>query len=176
MENELEKEESVDVLDKLKEETENVICDILEDGIKMDNIDFLYKVIDIKKDIAEIEKEEQEMMYGNYGNYDNYDEYDRSYNGGRRRDSRGRYMEGNSYGRREYDTKYRGHDMLDEMNYSYGAYSDNNEYGNYGETSTKELKKMLDCNIALIEHLKKNAKSQEEIEIIDRKVQEMSRL
>ena len=176
MENELEKEESVDVLDKLKEETESVICDILEDGIKMDNIDFLYKVIDVKKDIAEIEKEEQEMMYGNYGNYDNYDEYDRSYNGGRRRDSRGRYMEGNSYGRREYDTKYRGHDMLDEMNYSYGAYSDNNEYGNYGETSTKELKKMLDCNIALIEHLKKNAKSQEEIEIIDRKVQEMSRL
>lgn len=176
MENELEKEESVDVLDKLKEETENVICDILEDGIKMDNIDFLYKVIDVKKDIAEIEKEEQEMMYGNYGNYDNYGEYDRSYNGGRRRDSRGRYMEGNSYGRRGYDTKYRGHDMLDEMNYSYGAYSDNNEYGNYGETSTKELKKMLDCNIALIEHLKKNAKSQEEIEIIDRKVQEMSRL
>ena len=173
MENELEKEESVDVLDKLKEETENVICDILEDGIKMDNIDFLYKVIDVKKDIAEIEKEEQEMMYGNY---DNYGEYDRSYNGGRRRDSRGRYMEGNSYGRRGYDTKYRGHDMLDEMNYSYGAYSDNNEYGNYGETSTKELKKMLDCNIALIEHLKKNAKSQEEIEIIDRKVQEMSRL
>lgn len=173
MENELEKEESVDVLDKLKEETENVICDILEDGIKIDNIDFLYKVIDVKKDIAEIEKEEQEMMYGNY---DNYGEYDRSYNGGRRRDSRGRYMEGNSYGRRGYDTKYRGHDMLDEMNYSYGAYSDNNEYGNYGETSTKELKKMLDCNIALIEHLKKNAKSQEEIEIIDRKVQEMSRL
>ena len=176
MENELEKEESVDVLDKLKEETENVMCDILEDGIKMDNIDFLYKVIDVKKDIAEIEKEEQEMMYGNYDNYDNYGEYDRSYNGGRRRDSRGRYMEGNSYGRRGYDTKYRGHDMLDEMNYSYGAYSDNNEYGNYGETSTKELKKMLDCNIALIEHLKKNAKSQEEIEIIDRKVQEMSRL
>lgn len=173
MENELEKEESVDVLDKLKEETENVICDILEDGIKIDNIDFLYKVIDVKKDIAEIEKEEQEMMYGNY---DNYSEYDRSYNGGRRRDSLGRYMEGNSYGRRGYDTKYRGHDMLDEMNYSYGAYSDNNEYGNYGETSTKELKKMLDCNIALIEHLKKNAKSQEEIEIIDRKVQEMSRL
>ena len=111
-----------------------------------------------------------------YENYGEYGEYDRSYGGGRRRDSRGRYMEGNSYGRRGYDTKYSGHDMLDEMNYSYGAYSDNNEYGNYGETSTKELKKMLDCNIALIEHLKKNAKSQEEIEIIDRKVQEMSRL
>ena len=64
--------------------------------MQTNNIDFLYKMIDVKKDIAEIEKEEQEMMYSNYGNYDNYGEYDRSYGGGRRRDSRGRYMEGGS--------------------------------------------------------------------------------
>ena len=164
-----------DVIEKVTEEVDKSIKRIMEQGVQTNNIDFLYKMIDVKKDIAEIEKEEQEMMYGNYANYGEYNESG-NYNGGRRRDSRGRYMEGNSYGRRGYDTKYRGHDMLDEMNYSYGAYSDNNEYGNYGETSTKELKKMLDCNIALIEHLKKNAKSQEEIEIIDRKVQEMSRL
>ena len=176
MEEEKKQTEEKNVLDKVTEEVDKSIKRIMEQGVQTNNIDFLYKMIDVKKDIAEIEKEEQEMMYSNYGNYDNYGEYDRSYGGGRRRDSRGRYMEGDSYGRRGYDTKYRGHDMLDEMNYSYGAYSDNNEYGNYGETSTKELKKMLDCNIALIEHLKKNAKSQEEIEIIDRKVQEMSRL
>ena len=175
MKEETEKKET-SVIVKVTEEVDKSIKRIMEQGVQTNNIDFLYKMIDVKKDIAEIEKEEQEMMYGNYGNYDNYGEYDRSYGGGRRRDSRGRYMESGSYGRRGYDTKYRGHDMLDEMNYSYGAYSDNNEYGNYGETSTKELKKMLDCNIALIEHLKKNAKSQEEIEIIDRKVQEMSRL
>ena len=176
MEQEAEKKETK-VLDKLKEETDKSMKRVLEQGVQTNNVDFLYKMIDIKKDIAEIEKEEQEMMYGNYER-DSYGEYSEggNYSGGRRRDSRGRYMEGGSYGRRGYDTKYRGHDMLDEMNYSYGAYSDNNEYGNYGETSTKELKKMLDCNIALIEHLKKNAKSQEEIEIIDRKVQEMSRL
>ena len=176
MEQETEKKETK-ILDKLKEETDKSMKRVLEQGVQTNNVDFLYKMIDIKKDIAEIEKEEQEMMYGNYGrsSYGEYSEGD-NYSGGRRRDSRGRYMEGGSYGRRGYDTKYRGHDMLDEMNYSYGAYSDNNEYGNYGETSTKELKKMLDCNIALIEHLKKNAKSQEEIEIIDRKVQEMSRL
>ena len=176
MEQETEKKETK-ILDKLKEETDKSMKRVLEQGVQTNNVDFLYKMIDIKKDIAEIEKEEQEMMYGNYER-DSYGEYSEggNYSGGRRRDSRGRYMEGGSYGRRGYDTKYRGHDMLDEMNYSYGAYSDNNEYGNYGETSTKELKKMLDCNIALIEHLKKNAKSQEEIEIIDRKVQEMSRL
>ena len=176
------------IIDKLKEETEKLICNILEQGINENNLDYLYKVVDIHKDISNEEywkQKEENEMYGNYGR-DSYGEYNEGgsygrdeemmYSGGRRRDSRGRYMEGGSYGRRGYDTKYRGHDMLDEMNYSYGAYSDNNEYGNYGETSTKELKKMLDCNIALIEHLKNNAKSQEEIEIIDRKVQEMSRL
>lgn len=169
-----EEKKEKNVIEKVTEEVDKSIKRIMEQGVQTNNIDFLYKMIDVKKDIAEIEKEEQEMMYSNYDNYGRYD--DMNYEGGRRRDSRGRYMESGSYGRRGYDTKYRGHDMLDEMNYSYGAYSDNNEYGNYGETSTKELKKMLDCNIALIEHLKKNAKSQEEIEIIDRKVQEMSRL
>lgn len=177
MEEEKKQEQSMD--EKLCEKVDEKINTILEQGIQAGNVDMLSKMVDIKKDVAKMKKEEKEMRYmmgsyndgrgGNYGEYDNY-------SGGRRRDSRGRYMEGESYGRRGYDTKYRGHDMLDEMNYSYGAYSDNNEYGNYGETSTKELKKMLDCNIALIEHLKKNAKSQEEIEIIDRKVQEMSRL
>ena len=177
MEEEEKQEQSMD--EKLCENVDEKINTILEQGIQAGNVDMLSKMVDIKKDVAKMKKEEKDMRYmmgsyndgrgGNYGEYDNY-------SGGRRRDSRGRYMEGESYGRRGYDTKYRGHDMLDEMNYSYGAYSDNNEYGNYGETSTKELKKMLDCNIALIEHLKKNAKSQEEIEIIDRKVQEMSRL
>ena len=156
-----------DVLIKTKSEVERIIKQITENGLQTANVELLYKLIDIHKDI-ENEKywkeKEENIMYRDYDNY----------SGGRSRDSRGRYMD--SYGRRGYDTKYRGHDMLDEMNYSYGAYSDNNEYGNYGETSTKELGKMLDCNIALIEHLKKNAKSQEEIEIIDRKVQEMSRL
>ena len=113
------------------------------------------------------------MRYGNYGR-GSYGEYGEDSYGRRSRDSRGRYTEG-SYGRRGYDSKYRGHDMLDEMSYSYGAYSEGNEYGDYG-ASTNELEKMLDCNVALIEHLKKNAKSQEEMQIIDRKVQEMSRI
>lgn len=171
--------EEKDIKTQLKEKVEELMSSILKEGIQQNNIEFLEKIVDIHKDISNEEywKEKINMRYRNSGSYSdgNYGEYSEgSYAGGRRRDSRGRYMD--SYGRRGYDTKYRGHDMLDEMNYSYGAYSDNNEYGNYGETSTKELEKMLDCNIALIEHLKKNAKSQEEIEIIDRKVQEMSRL
>ena len=37
MDDTLGKDKSVEILDKLKEETENIICDILEEGIKMSN-------------------------------------------------------------------------------------------------------------------------------------------
>ena len=47
MDDTLGKDKSVEMLDKLKEETESIICDILEEGIKMDNIELLDKVVDI---------------------------------------------------------------------------------------------------------------------------------
>ena len=133
MKEETEKKET-SVIDKVTEEVDKSIKRIMEQGVQTNNIDFLYKMIDVKKDIAEIEKEEQEMMYSNYGNYDNYGEYDRSYGGGRRRDSRGRYMEGGSYGRRGVKGtgrgRYRGEEMMDEMAYHYGNYNEGSEqYG-----------------------------------------------
>ena len=73
------------ILEKLKEETDKSMKRVLEQGVQTNNVDFLYKMIDIKKDIAEIEKEEQEMMYSNYGNYGR--DSDMMYSGGRRRDS-----------------------------------------------------------------------------------------
>ena len=180
MENELEKEESIDVLDKLKEETENVICDILEDGIKMDNIDFLYKVIDVKKDIAEIEKEEQKMMYGNYGNYDNYGEYDRSYGGGRRRDSRGRYMESGSYGRRGVPGtgrgRYRGEEMMDEMAYHYGNYNEGRERYGADEETMRSFKYMLKSFKDYYKHLKDEASSQQEVQMLEDVAREISEM
>ena len=129
-----EDKKELDLIPKAKEEVEKLIKQITESGLQVANVELLYKLIDIHKDINNEEyweKKEENMMYRDYDNY----------SGGRSRDSRGRYMD--SYGKRGYDTKYRGHDMLDEMNYSYGAYSDNNEYGNYGETSTKELEGSL---------------------------------
>ena len=53
------------VNDKVTEEVDKSIKRIMAQGVQTNNVDFLYKMIDIKKDIAEIEKEEQEMMYGN---------------------------------------------------------------------------------------------------------------
>lgn len=178
MEQETEKKETK-VLDKLKEETDKSMKRVLEQGVQTNNVDFLYKMIDIKKDIAEIEKEEQEMMYGNYGRYD-----DMSYSGGRRRDSRGRYMEGGSYGRRGVPGsgrgRYRGEEAIDEMYMNYQDYNEaNNEYGrgNYGaEGGMKESAEGIMENIYEIVEELKDTGSPEVMQVIkkySKKISEM---
>ena len=179
MEQETEKKETK-ILDKLKEETDKSMKRVLEQGVQTNNVDFLYKMIDIKKDIAEIEKEEQEMMYGNYGNYDNYGEYDRSYGGGRRRDSKGRYMEGGSYGRRGVPGsgrgRYRGEEMMDEMMYHYGNYNEGREQYGADEETMKSFKYMLKSFKDYYKHLKEEASSKQEVkmlEVVAREISEM---
>lgn len=179
------RKESKTTIECVKEESEKIIDDILEDGIKKENIDFLYKIIDIHKDVAneeywKVKKEDMKMRYntGSYGNYgrDEYNDYGR----GRRRDSRGRYMEGS----RQYEgrgRRYRGHDMIDEMSDHYGNYSESRESsnrGNYGakEDTMKSLEYMLESMVDFVEMLKEEAGSQEEMELIrhyTKKISEM---
>lgn len=179
MEQETEKKETK-VLEKLKEETDKSMKRVLEQGVQTNNVDFLYKMIDIKKDIAEIEKEEQEMMYSNYGNYDNYGEYDRSYGGGRRRDSRGRYMEGGSYGRRGVPGsgrgRYRGEEMMDEMAYHYGNYNEGREQYGADEETMKSFKYMLKSFKDYYKHLKEEASSQQEVKMLEDVAREISEM
>lgn len=98
-------------------------------------------------------------MYGNYGNYD----YGREDYGRRMRDNRGRYM-----GRNQ--RRYRGEDMIDDMRENYMTYAESSESGrgNYGHESTtmKSLEYMLDSVVNFVEMLKDEAKSPEEIELI----------
>ena len=172
-----EEKKETKVLDKLKEETDKSMKRVLEQGVQTNNIDFLYKMIDVKKDIAEIEKEEQEMMYSNYGNYGNYGEYDRSYSGGRRRDSRGRYMESGSYGRRGVKGtgrgRYRGEEMMDEMAYHYGNYNEGREQYGADEETMKSFKYMLKSFKDYYKHLKEEASSQQEIQMLEETAREM---
>ena len=157
----MEEQKQENFIKKLKEEIDKNIKEISNIGI-----DFLSKVVDIKKDIVEIEKEEN-MRYRTMGNYGEYDEYsDGSY--GRRGvkgTGRGRYRGGRGSGR------YRGQEMLDEMQYSYGEYSDNREQyndGNYGAKgdTMKSLEYMLESVVEFMEMLKQDATSQEEVELI----------
>lgn len=178
MEQETEKKETK-VLDKLKEETDKSMKRVLEQGVQTNNVDFLYKMIDIKKDIAEIEKEEQEMMYSNYGNYgrDSYGEYEGNYSGGRRRDSRGRYMEGGSYGRRGVPGtgrgRYRGEEMMDEMAYHYGNYNEGREKYGADEETLKSFEYMLKSFKDYYKHLKQEASSPQEVKMLEQTAEEM---
>ena len=180
MEQETEKKETK-VLDKLKEETDKSMKRVLEQGVQTNNVDFLYKMIDIKKDIAEIEKEEQEMMYGNYGR-GSYGEYSEggNYSGGRRRDSRGRYMESGSYGRRGVPGtgrgRYRGEEMMDEMAYHYGNYNEGREQYGADEETMKSFKYMLKSFKDYYKHLKEEASSQQEVKMLEDVAREISEM
>ena len=125
---EAKEKEHKNIHQRTKEETEKIINAILEDGVRSDNVDYLYKVIDIHKDIANEEywKEKEDNMryrnsgrgmYGNYDMMDNYGrrDYDDSY-GRRHRDSRGRFME------RGRDRKYRGEEPMEDMYENYHMY------------------------------------------------------
>lgn len=178
--------EEKDLSKKVTEETEKLICDILESGIHMENIDFLDKLIDIHKDIAnedywKTKKEDIEMRYKAYGR-NQYGEHDSMGNyglegnyGRRRRDSRGRYME------RGRDTKYQGEETLSEMYRNYQGYHEGREEygrGNYGakEDAMESLDYMLQSVVEFIQMLEQDATSQEEVNLIKKYTRQISEM
>ena len=164
-----------DVLIKTKSEVERIIKQITESGLQIANVELLYKLIDIHKDIENEkywkEKEEENMYRGR--------DYfmDDSYNGGRSRDSRGRYMDG-SYGRRGVPGtgrgRYRGYDMIEEMGEHYGDYSEGRDnYGNDRETE-KSFDKMLQSLEDFTYLIMQEADSQDKIEKVRRTARKIS--
>ena len=182
MEEEKKQEKSID--EKLCEKVDEKIKIILDQGIQTGNIDMLSKMVDIKKDVAEMKKEEKEMRYmmGSYndGRGGNYNEYD-NYSGGRRRDSRGRYMEGeSSYGRRGVKGtgrgRYRGEEMMDEMAYHYGNYSEGREQYGADQETMESFKYMLKSFKDYYKHLKQEASSQQEVQMLEDVAREISEM
>ena len=164
-----------DVLIKTKSEVERIIKQITENGLQTANVELLYKLIDIHKDIENEkywkEKEEDSMYRGR--------DYfmDDSYNGGRSRDSRGRYMDG-SYGRRGVPGtgrgRYRGYDMIEEMGEHYGDYSEGRDtYGNDRETE-KSFDKMLQSLEDFTYLIMQEADSQDKIEKVRKTARKIS--
>lgn len=112
--------------EKVIEKVDEPIKQILEQGIDLNNVEYLYKLSKIKH----MAKEDKEMNYGNYNYYSGrrpgYDSYGRG--------NYGEYGRG-SYGRQGRDMRYRGDDELDRMSVEYGRYQDNrNRYGDSEET------------------------------------------
>ena len=117
-----------EILEQLNKQIEQIIKKISSEEINENDVDLLYKLIDIHNDIANEnywKKKEEFMMYRDYDDY-NY---------GRR----GVPGTGRSYGRRGVPgtgrKRYRGDYAIDEMRENYMNYSDANEEtmrGNYG--------------------------------------------
>lgn len=172
-----EQHEDKHIIHQVKEETEKMMNEIIKDGLRSDNVDILYKVIDIHKDIENEEywKEKEENMRYMYGRSSyGRDMYDDSY-GRRRRDSRGRFMEG---GRGVPGTGrgYRGEDMIDEMIYHYGNYSEGKEMYGADQDTMESYKLMLKSLKEYTKFLKENASTPEEEKLLEHTVYEMSQM
>ena len=133
---------------KLEKKTEESINKILDEGITTNNLDHLYKLVDIYKDSKEVES----MNYGNYGarrpGYDSYGRYD---NYGR-----------DEYGRRGYDMKYRGEDEMDRMANEYGRYMESRSRYGAGEESDRSFHYMVKALEDFIKVLHEEADTQQQ--------------
>lgn len=142
--------------EKLTKEAENSINKILEEGLNTNNLDYLYKLVDIYKDAKEVEN----MNYGNYGNYGEYgrrpgyDSYGEYGNYG----NYGEYGRG-SYGRRGYDMKYRGGQELDRMAGEYGRYMESRSRYGAGEETDKSFYYMVKALEDFIKVLEQEAET-----------------
>lgn len=154
------------IQEKILEVVEESIHRTLEQGITTDNIDNLYKLVDIHKDMCnEIYwkvKESEVMRYDNYGGYSNYGGYD----------NYGREQYG-EYGRRGGGSgrRYRGHEYMDGMYDGYSRYEEGREQYNRGNYNAKDdtmrsLQYMLESTADFFKMLKSEANSQEEMQMI----------
>ena len=177
----MDEKKETNVIEKVTEEVDKSIERIMQNGVQTNNIDFLYKMIDIKKDIAEIEKEEEEMMYREGG----------SYRAGR--GSNGMYRTGGSYGEGSYGRRgvpgsgrgryrggqgsgrYRGDEMMDEMIYHYGNYSESGQYGAEGE-SMEALSNLMESAYEYFKELKQNANSPDEVKMMEHYFRKMGEM
>lgn len=180
----MEEEKVTDELPKkIIKKVEEKIKSLLDADMDKTNVDQIYKLVDIHKDIKNEEywkvKEEYYMNYGNYGGYGNYSEGSYGRRGvagtgrGRYR-AGGNYSAGDNYSARGYDAKYRGEDMIEEMHDSYNDYMESGSYG--GPETMEALQYMLKSAEDFFKHIKKEAKSQEEIEMVRKTAKRISEM
>lgn len=159
------------MIEGLKEKIENGIKNIADNGIEREELDTLYKLVDIHKDLENEEywKKKKEVMEMNYRGYGNYDREDY---GRRMRDARGRYM-GRGRGRGNYGNE----EPMEEMYEAYQEYSEGREqYGHDDKGTMKALEYMLEAGVDFFEKLKEDAGSEQELNMIKhyaRKISEM---
>ena len=174
-------EENVDYASKLKKMIEKELEQFTTTELDREDVDILYKLVDIDKDLENIDywkvkKEVMNMRYGNYGEYSEGGRYsDGGYgNYGRRGvpgSGRGRYRGGYS----------EGEEMLENMKESYGAYSESrNAYsrGNYsaGEDSMDALEDTMRLFTEFAHKMIQEVDSPEAKQIIKKHLRKISQM
>ena len=171
-----------EAIKKVCEKSEEKLDTLIEQGINSNNLDAIDKLVDIIKDTKEIEmmKEGGRGMYreSNYRNYGEYSEggYGRRGNYREGGYSEGGYSEGN-YGRRMRDSRgrYRGHEIIDDMDGAYGEYSESRNYGNAGK-KMQSLEYMLESVVEFVKMLEKDAENQEEVQLIKKYTKKLAEM
>lgn len=156
-------EKEMTTTESIKSEIEKILGDISNEGVNQSNVDYIFKLVDIHKDLNQEDYWEVKKMYYRDSRRYDYDRDDMSYGRGRRRDSRGRY---------------KGHDMIDEMSDYYGKYMETRDGRSYGgrEDSIKSLDYMMASAYDFICMLEQDAKSDEEMDIIRKYARKISEL
>lgn len=176
-------------MDKLKELIKKELKEVGEKGLSASNLESTSKLIDMLKDIGEIESEGRgEMaygmrmmppdMYGNRGGYNERGYNERSYNESGRGYGNGSYMIG-EYGARGrsyngYDNRMR--DRIDRVidgaeMYEYGR--DRYQHGGSHEAMEEGLEKMMYAICMLVETAMDAAQSPREKEIVRKHIQKL---
>ena len=172
---------------EVKDKVEEKINTILENGIDMNNLEVLDKLVDIHKDMSNEEywNEKKEGMKMRYRGYEGYGEggYSGYGEGGYGEGGYGRRgVRGSGRGRRRYSAGgYSGEEMMDEMYGAYQAYSEGKEEysrGNYGAKpeAMKSLDAMLQSVTEFFQMLKQDASSQEEMQLIQKYTKKISEM
>ena len=176
MEN-MENNEEINISEKVTKEVEKCISRLIENGLEKEDVELLGDLVDIHKDIENEKywknKEEDTMYYNRY----NDGTYSRDFSGAYGRQGMkgtgpySRYNGGRGSGR------YRGEDMLNTAYEAYRDYNRDMEYGNYGTNeSMQKIEIMADSLMDFVEHIMETAKTPEEKELIQRKIQELGRM
>ena len=160
--------------EKVLEASKKSIQNIIKEGIATTNIDNLGKLVDIYKDIKEVESM-------NYGNYSGRGPGHGSYGEGYGRGGYGNYGENygeygrDSYGRRGYDMKYRGDDSLDRMAGEYGRYQESRQRYGAGEETDKSFHYMVKALEDFIKVLHEEAETPQQKQMLNETLQKSMR-
>lgn len=171
-------------MEKLLRNVKKELQHIAEEGLNNANLETAYKLVDIAKDIGEIEEQEQKMQMKDYGmyrdKYNRYDEYPerdryRDRYSGRDYSDYGRHMPGGRV--------FRGDDRLNRMierflesseMYDYGR--DRYRGGGNEEQMHEGLENMMYAICTLVEELLECAETPKEKDIIHKHLKKLSAL